>query len=105
MQDEALLAEQLRYYRPSHRAEWFRELALVEAALRNATPTGDVLELACGTGLSTHHLAELHRRVVRRLAVQRWRTDLDNGCLAAAAGHLLKRRTQVSARSFSVRST
>jgi demethylmenaquinone methyltransferase/2-methoxy-6-polyprenyl-1,4-benzoquinol methylase len=83
MQEDEILGEQLRYYRarapeydqwflrqgrydrgPSHRAEWFAEVALVETALRDELPVGDVLELACGTGLWTRHLAERHRRVV-----------------------------------------
>ncbi len=83
MGEEQLLASQLAYYRaraqeydewflrqgrydrgPSHRAEWSGEVALVEAALRDALPPGDVLELACGTGLWTRHLTGGHRRVV-----------------------------------------
>jgi demethylmenaquinone methyltransferase/2-methoxy-6-polyprenyl-1,4-benzoquinol methylase len=76
MDEPKLLAEQLAYYRarageydqwflregrydrgPEHRAEWFREVAVVEAALREAGPHGHALELACGTGLWTQHLA------------------------------------------------
>lgn len=83
MRETELLDEQVEYYRaraaeydewflrqgrydrgPSHRAEWFGEIALVEAALRDALPRGDVLELACGTGLWTRHLADGRRRVV-----------------------------------------
>ncbi len=83
MDPSNVVNEQLEYYRAraaeydewffrqgrydrgdSHRAEWFRELALVEAALREALPRGDVLELACGTGLWTRHLVEGGRRVV-----------------------------------------
>jgi 2-polyprenyl-3-methyl-5-hydroxy-6-metoxy-1,4-benzoquinol methylase len=83
MEPSDAINEQLAYYRArageydewffrqgrydrgaTHRAEWFRELALVEAALREALPRGDVLELACGTGLWTRHLVEGGRRVV-----------------------------------------
>jgi SAM-dependent methyltransferase len=77
-----LLAEQLACYRarageydqwflregrydrgPEHRAEWFREVAVVEAGLREAEPRGHALELACGTGLWTRHLARTATRV------------------------------------------
>ena len=83
MQEDEILSEQLLYYRarapeydewflrqgrydrgPSHRAEWCGEIALVEKALRDELPRGDVLELACGTGLWTRHLTKGHRRVV-----------------------------------------
>ncbi|TFI51340.1 class I SAM-dependent methyltransferase [Mastigocladus laminosus UU774] len=70
-----ILAEQIEYYRQraseydewflrqgrydrgeKHRQQWFSEVAEVEAALYNAAPSGDILELACGTGLWTQHL-------------------------------------------------
>jgi SAM-dependent methyltransferase len=81
--EEQLLREQMAYYRarapeydqwflregrydrgPEHRAEWFAEVAAVEAALHAALVGKDVLELACGTGLWTRHLARDNRRVV-----------------------------------------
>ena len=83
MDEGQLLSQQVQYYRerapeydewflrqgrydqgPRHRAEWFREVALVEAALREAALQGEVLELACGTGLWTRHLAGCHSRIV-----------------------------------------
>jgi demethylmenaquinone methyltransferase/2-methoxy-6-polyprenyl-1,4-benzoquinol methylase len=82
MDDQKLLHEQLTYYRarageydewflrtgrydrgPAHRAEWFAEVAAVEAGLREADPRGEALELACGTGLWTRHLVSLADRV------------------------------------------
>jgi len=83
MQDDSLLIEQREYYDAraaeydewflrqgrydrgeSHRQEWFREIGIAEAALQTALPEGDVLELACGTGLWTRHLIGKSRRVV-----------------------------------------
>jgi demethylmenaquinone methyltransferase/2-methoxy-6-polyprenyl-1,4-benzoquinol methylase len=102
LREERLLREQVEYYRarapeydewflrqgrydrgPSHRAEWSGETALVEAALRAALPPGEVLELACGTGLWTRHLAEGGRRVVavdaspEAIAINRARVESD----------------------------
>jgi demethylmenaquinone methyltransferase/2-methoxy-6-polyprenyl-1,4-benzoquinol methylase len=83
MKSHELLTEQMEYYQarageydewflregrydrgPEHRAAWFHEAALVETALRDTLPSGEVLELACGTGLWTRHLVERHSRVV-----------------------------------------
>jgi 2-polyprenyl-3-methyl-5-hydroxy-6-metoxy-1,4-benzoquinol methylase len=70
-----LLAEQVRYYRArageyddwwfrhgrydrgeEANARWFADGATVEAALERFAPGGDVVELACGTGLWTRKL-------------------------------------------------
>ena len=54
-----------RYDRgPAHRAQWLSEAGEIEAVLRSAVRDGVVLELACGTGLWTRHLAQLNRRVL-----------------------------------------
>ena len=69
------LAQQLDYYRarageyddwwiragrfdrgPEANAAWFAEVATLEAGLERLGPRGEVLELACGTGLWTRHL-------------------------------------------------
>jgi len=48
-----------RYFRgEAHRQAWMVAAAEVEAALRSAGPAGDILELACGTGLWTRHLVQ-----------------------------------------------
>jgi hypothetical protein len=68
--DEALIREQIAYYRaradeydewwtrsgrydrgPDQRARWLTEIGVIERALAAQAPLGDVLELACGTGI------------------------------------------------------
>ena len=49
---------------PAHRAQWLGEAGEIEADLRSTVRDGAVLELACGTGLWTRHLAQSNRRVV-----------------------------------------
>jgi demethylmenaquinone methyltransferase/2-methoxy-6-polyprenyl-1,4-benzoquinol methylase len=80
---DPLLDEQIAYYRarapeydewfnregrydrgPAHREHWFREFRIAEEALRAAAPLGRVLELACGTGLWTRHLASIGTSVI-----------------------------------------
>jgi SAM-dependent methyltransferase len=77
-----LLQQQIEYYRaraseydewflrrgrydrgPAANADWFAEVARVRAALDEFHPEGDVLELACGTGLWTEQLVAGARRI------------------------------------------
>jgi SAM-dependent methyltransferase len=81
--DDALLAEQRRYYAarapeyddwwfrrgryelpPEAKARWEADVAEAEHALASFGPHGDVLELAAGTGLWTRHLARTATRLV-----------------------------------------
>ena len=100
---EGVLAEQRRYYeqrageyedwwfrrgRYSHGAEadarWFAETAALREALELMTPRGEVLELACGTGLWTGELARLAESVTaldaaaEALALAREKTTAEN---------------------------
>jgi SAM-dependent methyltransferase len=75
-----------RYDRgPEANAAWFNEVAEVEAALMAAKPRGNVLELACGTGLWTGHLAARARRVT---AVDAVRETLDLNRARVSADHV-----------------
>ncbi len=81
--DEHILREQHRYYEDrAHEyddvwyrrgtydmgadanARWFEETARLEAAVDGLDVSGSVLELACGTGLFTRHLAPRARRLI-----------------------------------------
>jgi 2-polyprenyl-3-methyl-5-hydroxy-6-metoxy-1,4-benzoquinol methylase len=82
MTDDAVLTEQLEYYRArayeydkwwlregrfdhgaAANARWFAETSELERVLAQFDPRGEVLELACGTGLWTRHLVRHADRV------------------------------------------
>jgi demethylmenaquinone methyltransferase/2-methoxy-6-polyprenyl-1,4-benzoquinol methylase len=81
--EERLLQQQVRYYRaradeydewftrrdrydrgPVHRKAWFDEVSALEGVLNYAALSGDVLELASGTGWWTRRLVTAARRIV-----------------------------------------
>jgi len=49
---------------PEREAEWNADIAEVESALDAFAPSGDVVELAAGTGLWTRHLVRYAHRVL-----------------------------------------
>src|SRR5260370_42502673 len=83
MDEDAAIKEQLAYYRarapeydecfygqgrydrgPQQRAEWFREVRLIEAELQPLVQGKTVLELAAGTGLWTKRLLDAGAQVM-----------------------------------------
>jgi SAM-dependent methyltransferase len=100
MTDETVLTEQLDYYRarareydkwwmregrfdrgPEANTRWFAETTELERVLERFDARGDVLELACGTGLWTRHLVRYADAVTavdaapEVLAINRARVD------------------------------
>jgi demethylmenaquinone methyltransferase/2-methoxy-6-polyprenyl-1,4-benzoquinol methylase len=81
--DKSLIKSQIEYYRArageydewflrkgrydrgeEHRNRWFTEVDKVRAALKSAKPSGNILDLACGTGLWTEYLIPRATRLV-----------------------------------------
>jgi len=81
--DDSLIRRQIEYYREraheydewffrkgrydrgdENRRQWFAEVETVREALKSSNPGGSILELACGTGLWTVHLAPHATRFV-----------------------------------------
>jgi len=81
--EQSLINQQIEYYRQrateydewflrigrydrgkEHRKKWFKEVEVVRKALESSAPSGNILELACGTGLWTTHLAQRADRLI-----------------------------------------
>ena len=103
MKDDELIRQQIDYYRArapeynewflrqgrydlgaEHRRQWFREVEELEGVVSSTFRDADVLELACGTGQWTTHLARNNRSVVaidaspETIALNRQRVASDN---------------------------
>jgi SAM-dependent methyltransferase len=108
-ENPSLLKQQIDYYRarapeyddwflrrgrydrgPQANADWFADIELVRAALAEFRPEGDVLELACGTGLWTEQLLNRARGITavdaapEVLALNRQRLNSDRVCYVQA---------------------
>src|SRR5436305_4203164 len=111
MADDALLAEQVDYYRarapeydhwwnhthqyeltPDLKATWDRDVVALQTWLEAQAPLGRVLELACGTGIWTRRLAPVADRITavdaspEVLAINRSRVSGQRG--AASIDHV-----------------
>ena len=54
--DEWFFRQDRYFLGEEHKAKWFAEIEIVDKALRDSRPSGNVLELACGTGVWTEKL-------------------------------------------------
>jgi demethylmenaquinone methyltransferase/2-methoxy-6-polyprenyl-1,4-benzoquinol methylase len=82
-EDDSLIRRQIEYYRAraseydewflrvgrydrgeEHRKRWLGEVEAVRKELESSKPDGDILELACGTGLWTEYLAPFADKLV-----------------------------------------
>jgi demethylmenaquinone methyltransferase/2-methoxy-6-polyprenyl-1,4-benzoquinol methylase len=57
--DEWFYRQGRYFYGEEHTKGWFSEVAIVEKALMDAKPGGQILEFACGTGVWTEKIAPL----------------------------------------------
>jgi demethylmenaquinone methyltransferase/2-methoxy-6-polyprenyl-1,4-benzoquinol methylase len=83
LDDDSLIRQQIEYYREraaeydewflrsgrydrgeAHNRQWFAEVEILRDALDSEHPQGNVLELACGTGIWTTHLTAHAERLV-----------------------------------------